>query len=317
MRHTINWRTKHESATKRTIFCYRHVAWVMLFALFFASLLCSLYINRKFHIKSKAIFQANQLAKLPFLLEKKREQMQCFFNQSNYSREAYIAHGSGINEYVYTNSTQGVMDSISKGFRYIEIDFRTSRDGFLVGVHEWVDFEKYTSLPSRTASLLTCEELKKLKIKNKFTIITAKDLRHIMHNNPDIILVTDKTDNFRKLIQELPFHERIIVEVFSTNAYQNALSLGIKYPAFSVWNEKTLETAEQYKFPIIVADARMVCNDKYTERFRTLHQKRITILAYNSKYCDTDDFIYTHLGKTVSKIYTDCRAPHCLQQLTP
>lgn len=78
MRHTINWRTKHESATKRTIFCYRHVAWVMLFALFFASLLCSLYINRKFHIKSKAIFQANQLAKLPFLLEKKREQMQCF-----------------------------------------------------------------------------------------------------------------------------------------------------------------------------------------------------------------------------------------------
>ena len=94
-------------------------------------------------------------------IERVRDNASLFYNNSSSdSQEAYIAHGGGIKQYVYTNSEEAIEDSINRGFKYIEIDFQLSSDNKLIGVHDWHSFEIRTSYSKGEAKKLTLEQLK-------------------------------------------------------------------------------------------------------------------------------------------------------------
>ena len=65
------------------------------------------------------------------------------------SEHHYIAHAGGaIDGIRYTNSKEAILNSISKGAKYIELDLSLTRDGKLVAVHDWHWFNELTNTDS-------------------------------------------------------------------------------------------------------------------------------------------------------------------------
>ena len=90
-----------------------------------------------------------------------------FFYQSNlFFKQTYIAHAGGSYDgLIYTNSINAIKASLSKNYKYIEIDLMLSSDNFFFGLHSWNDLEKINSLDQlRIAKLKRKHLLNKLKI---------------------------------------------------------------------------------------------------------------------------------------------------------
>ena len=108
---------------------------------------------------------------------------------------------------IYTNSINAIKASLSKNYKYIEIDLMLSSDNFFFGLHSWNDLEKINSLDQlRIAKLKRKHLLNKLKIndienfnKNSKIGIITESLIKILENNPEVTIITDKTQNFDKL----------------------------------------------------------------------------------------------------------------------
>jgi len=133
-----------------------------------------------------------------------------FFYQSNsFSKKIYIAHAGGSYDgFIYTNSINAIKESISKNFKYIEIDLNLSSDNNFFGLHNWNDLEKIEYLnQSKIKKLKKKHQLNEIKIddienfnkNSKIDIITEKRLVKILKNYPEITIITDKTQNFDKL----------------------------------------------------------------------------------------------------------------------
>lgn len=238
------------------------------------------------------------------IIESRRSEMERFYNdESTQGKEAYIAHGGGVGDFHYTNCMEAVMDSIEKGFKYIEIDMLETIDGHFVGGHGWGDLSYLTGTPAAQLKQMTTPELKGLKIREKYTILTSEDIKAIMEKYPEIVLVTDIVSNFELLTKEIPYTDRMIVEVYGgPYFYQKALEAGIRYPAYSI---TSLNTIEKYGFPIVVMPADYFKKAENIERIKKLHKKKITILVHKAAICDKADFIKNNLSKNISLIYTN------------
>ena len=85
--------------------------------------------------------------------------------QKNYR---FIAHaGGGIDDLKYTNSLEAVNNSIKNNFKLIELDIRETLDNVFVGVHEWGEFKKITSIKNKDKIDLNNEALLLNEFKNK------------------------------------------------------------------------------------------------------------------------------------------------------
>lgn len=241
--------------------------------------------------------------------------MRRFYVSDGYqSPDAYIAHGGGIGEFTYTNSLEAVQDSLKKGFRFIELDLSETSDGHILATHDWNHFNSLTNGNNASGLPLSLDEAKNLKINGKYTVLTGDAIRELMNSN-QFILVTDKIGNYKLLLEEIPFPERIIVEVFSPDEYRKALEAGIKYPAYCIWGNKHLKTAIDYKFPIVTMDAGSFFeNADDIAAVQKLHDSGVTILLFYHAFSKNDapEFVKRHVGKTVSKVYTDKWAPTAL-----
>ena len=140
-----------------------------------------------------------------------------------------------------------------------------------------------------------------------------------MQKYNDIYLVTDKIQNFKSLLKQIPFRDRIIVEVFGRENYIDALKTGIKYPLMSL--SGSIEDSEQaikYSYPIIAVNAETAFSSENTiKKLQEVHNNKITIFVYYVGYSnrDTPKFIKNYVGKTFSKVYTDKWAPDILYKL--
>ena len=155
------------------------------------------------------------------------------------SSDTFIAHAGGnIDGYLYTNSRESVENALKNGFNFIEIDFSVTRDGHLAAVHDWKSFGQITGVHTDTA--LTIEEVKNRNIHNKYHTLSGKDIANIMKNNQDMIIITDKIKDIKLLSREIPFKERILVEVFNRIDYIKCLWYGF-YPVYSLpWKNDDL-----------------------------------------------------------------------------
>lgn len=221
---------------------------------------------------------------------------------------SYIAHGGGIGEFLYTNSKEAVIDSIKRGFVFIEIDMLVTKDKHIIGGHDWNHFKKITNIQDSTDEPLTLADAHSLLIKNKYHVLTGADIAKLMNENKNIIIVTDKIDDYELLLKEIPFPERLIVEVFDADNYLRALQAGIKYPAFCIWGEYELALENAFEFPIATVGSYFF-TDGDTADVKKMHDANITLLFFHGGKHEDPEFLAKHLGTYFSKIYTNRYSP--------
>lgn len=247
-------------------------------------------------------------------LQDRRPDMQRFYHNGCHDEaDAYIAHSGGIAPYTYTNCREAVLASLAQGFRFIEIDLQETADGHLIGAHSWQDLLTRTHAPGNPGSPLPLQYAKALKIDGQYSVLDGADIAAIMREYPDMILVTDKIEKFPLLLKEIPFPERMIVETFSEQSYLRALRSGIRYPALCIsGHEEGLRRAQELGIPIVTMGTYgLALTPDQIEAIRQLHQQGTTILLFGTgdRNFDSPEFVREHLGRTVSKIYTDRWTP--------
>lgn len=201
-----------------------------------------------------------------------------------------------------------MLDSLEKKFRFIEIDMCVTTDRHIIGCHDWRYFKKITGLKNIDHEALSLNEVKKLHINNKYNVLTGNEIANIMKENLDFICVTDKIRDYSLLIKEIPFSERLIVEVFSVKDYLSALMAGIKHPAYCIWAEHELEIARAFKFPIVTIGEYFFQTGNISA-VKELHDAGVTILFFHGGAGDNATFLQKHLGKSFSKVYTNKWSP--------
>jgi len=223
------------------------------------------------------------------------------FKNKNYQ---FIAHaGGGINDITYTNSIEAVLKSIDKGFKLIEIDLRETTDKHFVGVHDWLSLKKHSNNLNNITldnSAISYEEFKKIKLFDKYTPITTKDINNIFSKNKDLILVIDKSNNFKKIKNDFLFdNSRIIVEVFSKKNYFESIEIGIENPMYSA-NHRDYDFIIKNNIKLIAASTNDIL--AYQDIYRNLIKQGIIIFAYSS---NNKKFIEKNLNRLFSAVYTD------------
>jgi len=151
-------------------------------------------------------------------------------NYPNY----FIAHAGGaIDGIKYTNCLEALNLSYSKGCKLFELDLTLTTDGKIVAQHD--------------PPGITEAEFMSKPIAGKYTPMNMNAINLWFQNHPDAILVTDKTNDPVRIYNEFLFRDRVIMELFTWEAVDKAIELGIK-PMVSenliLWDphiEQTLE----------------------------------------------------------------------------
>ncbi len=238
-------------------------------------------------------------------------------SENSPAEDFLIAHAGGaIDEKLYSNSKEAIEKSISKGVKFIEIDLQESSDGFLVGAHDWKKFNEQTGYGGLGDQVPTLSEFKKRKIYGRYTPIDEDFIRKIMNEHQNLVLVTDKINNFDKIVKAFDFQNRIIVEVFSFEDYRAAKKYGIKNPALCV-EQGSFVFAESYIKQIFKEGVNMVTlgEDTYLankELLLKLRRKGLTVLLYGSPFhqiVNNAKEIKEGAGKFFDFVYTDFCAP--------
>ena len=236
-----------------------------------------------------------------------QERSPFYYNGSYDNENAYIAHAGGVYPFVYSNCKEAVEDALKRGFKFIELDLLPTDDGQLIAAHDRTSFGILTSTLFVGPRKLLADEADRLKILNKFTVLNGKDIYRIMQENPQMILVTDKINDYELLLKEIPLPERMIVECFSVEDVQRAQAAGIKHTAYCADTFEKLKTAREHKFNMIT-----VCFDDIHENdyllavLRRMHHEGVCIMAYGCITTDIRGYIQYYLGRTFSKFYIKC-----------
>lgn len=223
--------------------------------------------------------------------------------QKNYR---FIAHaGGGIDDLKYTNSLEAVNKSIKNNFKLIELDIRETLDNVFVGVHEWKEFKKITNTKKKDENelnnkALLLNEFKKKKIYKKYTPLDIISINDIFRKNNELILLTDKTNNFSKLNSDLNFDKkRVMVEVFGKKNYFKSISEGIINPIYS-FNHKDYNFVIKHKIKIISAHSQDIINN--SQIYKKLVENNVMVFMYSS---NESDFINNNLDILFTHVYTD------------
>ena len=223
--------------------------------------------------------------------------------QKNYR---FIAHaGGGIDDLKYTNSLEAVNKSIKDNFKLIELDIRETLDNVFVGVHEWKEFKEITNTKKQDENELNNEalllnEFKKKKIYKKYTPLDIISINDIFRKNNELILLTDKTNNFSKLNSDLNFDKkRVMVEVFGKKNYFKSISEGIINPIYS-FNHKDYDFVIKHKIKIISAHSQDIINN--SQIYKKLVENNVMVFMYSS---NESDFINNNLDILFTHVYTD------------
>lgn len=219
------------------------------------------------------------------IIEPRRADMSVFYNNKvMHGKEAYIAHGGGVGYYCKKECQDGIEDALSKGFKFIEIDFLESVDGHLFGGYSWELFAKLVGKSVSEVKEMPMSEIKKLKLNGKHSVLTAEDILTLLNKHKDWYLVTDHTRNFELLMKEIPMPDRMLVETIGgPYDYKIAIEAGVRYPMHTL---SDIDCAEKYEFPIMVVNAKFFLDSSNLERLERLHRKGVTFLVWNSTISD-------------------------------
>jgi len=267
-------------------FCSKKKMVIFLASTFVLVAISPLFFQKVFHIS---------VASSPFYKESKGNLKE--------GRAFLIAHaGGGIDGHIYTNSREAVENSLERGYSFIELDLLLSKDEKIVAAHDWENFYKDTGLllTSDKPQPLSVDEFKARKIHGKYTTLAYDNIINLLRSHETMVLVTDKLRDINKLNELYAFNERIIIESFSLQQYDEAKKAGYKYPAYavsSVWDIGK----------VVVLDISMITVSKknflrYPTLFKNFHEQKITILVHT---VDDEEFIEKYHGTHFSLLYTN------------
>ena len=221
-----------------------------------------------------------------------------------------IAHAGGaVGGKIYTNSAESAEKAAADGFGFVELDLDETSDGKIAALHDWKYFRGITG-EVKNDSPMTLAEFRSRKIYGRYTPLDYAGINGFMERHPNIVLVTDKIRDFRKLTENFRYPDRIITEVFSISDYKKALACGILYPAFSLNTMKTVDLAAISRAGIRMITVSDVYLEKFPEEITYLHRRGVTVMLYApSKVINDPAYLQSVLGKKASMAYVDFCSP--------
>ncbi len=221
------------------------------------------------------------------------------YNKQNKQDFLLIAHaGGGINGFNYTNSIEAVNNSILNGYNLIEIDLIETRDAKLVGAHDWDHFKSISNC-CKNNQIPSLKEFKNYKIYKDLSTLDYSKINEIFIKNKNLILVTDKTNNFKLINSLFTFDkDRIIVEIFGRDNYFKAIEENIKNPMYST-NIGELDFVKKYNIKLIAVHSKDFIANK--NAYIELSENGTIIFVYSS---NDVKFIYENKN-IVNSFYSD------------
>ena len=148
---------------------------------------------------------------------------------SKMSRLRFIAHaGGGINNNTYTNSLEALNHSYAKGYRLFELDLIVTQDDGIVAAHDWKHWKSITGFSGTIPP--TTKVFKTQKVYNRYTPLDMKAINRWFFLHPDAVLVSDKLNLPKKLSDVFLDKSRLMMELFTWNAVEEALVANILGP---------------------------------------------------------------------------------------
>ncbi len=143
------------------------------------------------------------------------------------SADRYIAHAGGvIDGHAYTNCKEALDRNYAKGFRLFELDIIKTSDGKMVAAHDWKMWSRFTDYSGPLPP--TLEEFKKHTIYGDYTTLDMQGINDWFKAHPDAILVTDKLPDPLAFAEKFIDKNRLVMELFSEMAIEEASRNGIK-----------------------------------------------------------------------------------------
>lgn len=221
----------------------------------------------------------------------------------------YIAHGGGaLGRLTYSNSKEAILQSIERGYTFIEVDIDTTSDGFLVASHDWASFHINAGHPELGDSIFSLESFKATSIYGEYTPITIDEIVEILEEYPSVFLVTDKISDAALLDRSLSgMRDRVYVEAFSIEDFIALRDAGY-HPMYS---HRIVDLASVIIENLLNGEARIdfivdSTSDSFKEleRIKCLMPFKVAMFTSNSL-----EFFDEHLGKEIDLIYTDYYNP--------
>ncbi len=222
-------------------------------------------------------------------------------------RNYYIAHaGGGIDGYTYTNSKEALLQSLDRGYKFIELDFSMTSDGQLVCAHGASVFNKKTNGNKDSINIMPdLLSFKQKRIDGKYSPMTAEELVEIM-NQRDFVLLVDCLSDPNIIDKHFSnFKSRILVETSSINNYvalhkedykvlYSMGNIGIKNIIGYLIN--TIMIGE----PVSIITVSVDCNYSNLRILRRLFGVKAYAFTTNSI-----EYMRSHIGTDIDKVYTD------------
>ena len=147
---------------------------------------------------------------------------------------------------------------------------------------------------------MTISEVKKSKVYGKYRPLTVDYINDIFSKNDKLILVTDKTNNFKKITSDFTFDKnRIIVEVFGRDNYFLSIQEGIANPMLSA-SINDYDFILKNNIKLIAIHSKDLIKNK--NKYKELIKKNVFIFVYTS---NSKKFIKEHIDVSVTGFYTD------------
>ncbi|NNE77958.1 MAG: hypothetical protein HKN31_12905 [Pricia sp.] len=201
------------------------------------------------------------------------------------SNDRYIAHAGGeINGVTSTNTKDALDINYTKGFRLFELDIIETSDGKLVAAHDWNMWARFTdfggTLPPTHAQFM------QEKIYGDYTTLDMKGINDWFRSHPDATLVTDKVNDPIAFANAFVDKNRLIMELFSVMAVEEASRNGInvmisQIPFFKIVGDK-LNFLEINKVNYVALSRRAIANK--TELMLSLKEKGVKVYVYHVNF---------------------------------
>lgn len=245
-------------------------------------------------------------------LPKEIEDEHIYFPKITYdfepSTDRYIAHGGGeINKVRYTNTREALDYSYQKGFRLFELDIIETSDGKWVAAHDWNMWSRFTdyqgSLPP------TLAEFNKEVIYGDYHTMDLSEINDWFEEHEDATLVTDKVNEPIAFAEAFIDKKRLIMELFSQLAIEEALQNGIKVmmsqePLMKLKGDKT-DYLNINNIEYVAVSRRIISSKK--ELLLKFKENGIKVYVYNVNFDPGKDekYVYDNELGLVYGMYAD------------
>lgn len=220
----------------------------------------------------------------------------------------FIAHAGGtIDGLSYTNSLEAMNYSYSLGFRLFELDIIETADGYFVAAHDWDGWKKQTGYIGTLPP--TLNDFKQFKIHNRYTPMTIDDINRWFAAHDDAVLVTDKINKPHAFSGEFIDPSRLIMELFSWDAVEQANSNSIQ--AMPTWDIVERIQGDVVKFLKnnnikFIASSRNILEDQYA-LLNEIKKEGIKVYAFhvNHKKGYDENYMLCHELEYFYGMYAD------------